>query len=95
MKKLILPELVLLFPATTFQSVNPATKIRFDIQNAGKIKLLVHDILEKEISVLINEKLSAGSYEYTFDAGALPSGIYFYSLITDKAGLTKKMLLTK
>lgn len=83
MKKLILLELALLFLATTFQSDNPATNIRFDLQKAGKIKLLVHDVLGKEISVLVNEKLPAGSYEYTFDAGELPTGIYFYSLITD------------
>ncbi|MBK8981071.1 MAG: T9SS type A sorting domain-containing protein [Ignavibacteria bacterium] len=74
---------------------NPVTEIRFDLLKAGKIKLLVYNILGKEVAVLVNEKLSAGSYEYTFNSGALPSGVYFYSLIAEKFRITKKMLLTK
>jgi photosystem II stability/assembly factor-like uncharacterized protein len=74
---------------------NPVTKIKFDIPKAGEVKLIVYDIIGKEVSTLVNEKLSTGSYEYTFDGSSLPSGIYFYSLITDKAVITKKMILTK
>jgi photosystem II stability/assembly factor-like uncharacterized protein len=74
---------------------NPVTKIKFDIPKAGEVKLIVYDIIGKEVSTLVNEKLSTGSYKYTFDGSSLPSGIYFYSLITDKAAITKKMILTK
>jgi photosystem II stability/assembly factor-like uncharacterized protein len=74
---------------------NPLTIIRLDIQKTGMIKLIIYNVLGKKISILVNEKLAAGSYEYEFDGSTLPSGVYFYSLITEKNTLTKKMLLTK
>lgn len=74
---------------------NPVTRIRFDIPEAEDVILIVYDILGKQVDVLLNERLTTGSYEYTYNAVGLSSGVYFYSLITGKAVLTKKMLLTK
>ena len=75
---------------------NPTTKIRFDISKTGEVKLVVHDILGREISVLVNERLSPGIYEYTFEAGSdLSSGVYFYTLQTGKASVTKRMVFNK
>jgi photosystem II stability/assembly factor-like uncharacterized protein len=74
---------------------NPVTRIRFDIPVTGDVKFMVYDILGKQVELLVDEKLSTGSYEYTFNASRLSSGVYFYTLRTDKAVLTKKMLLTK
>jgi hypothetical protein len=74
---------------------NPVTRIRFDIPVTGDVKLMVYDILGKQVGVLVDERLLTGSYEYTFDASRLSSGVYFYTLRTDKAVLTKKMVLTK
>ena len=62
----------------------------------GVVMLKVYDILGIEIRTLINEKLSPGSYEVTFDGSNLASGIYFYQLSIDNKQLaTKKMLLIK
>ena len=75
---------------------NPITKIRFDIHEAGIVKLMVHNILGKEVGILVNERLSPGSYEYTFEAGSdLSSGVYFYTLQTGKASVTKRMVFNK
>jgi hypothetical protein len=48
-----------------------------------------------EITVLVNEELGAGKYETSFTALNLPSGVYFYKLITDSFSDTKKMILLK
>jgi len=79
---------------------NPVTKIKFDIpQNVnGKtldVKLLVYDILGKEITTLVNEQLQAGTYEVTFDGGNLQSGVYFYQLRAGNYTETKKLILMK
>lgn len=74
---------------------NPITRIKFALPNSEKVKLIITDLLGRELFILVNEKLGSGSYEYTFDGSGLPSGVYFYSLITKKLKLTKKMLLTK
>jgi len=79
---------------------NPSTKIRFDIMNDDKtgahdVRLSVYDILGKQAAVLVNKKLSAGSYEAEFDASDLSGGIYFYRLETAGFTETKSMLLLK
>ncbi len=74
---------------------NPATKIKFDLPNASNAKLFVYDILGREVSRILDGELKAGKYEADFDASNLPSGVYFYRLITDGFTDTKKMLLVK
>ena len=79
---------------------NPITKIKFDIPPDVKrktlnVKLIIYDVLGREIQTLVNEKLNPGSYEVTFDGSNLSSGIYFYQLKTDKYIETRKMLLIK
>jgi hypothetical protein len=74
---------------------NPMTKIKFDIPKAFNTKLAVYDILGKEVAVLVNDNLKPGSYEVDFSAADLPSGTYFYRLITEGFSETKKMTLIK
>ncbi len=87
---------------------NPNTKINFSIPPSKGargmiIKLVVFDILGREIKTLINEELEPGIYEVDFNGANLPSGIYFYRLIAGDpstgSGLnfteTKTMVLVK
>ena len=70
---------------------------RFPIGTFGNdnVVLKVYDILGKEIITLVNEKLSPGSYEVSFDGNNLSSGIYFYRLIAGDFIASKKMILIK
>lgn len=81
---------------------NPTTTIRFSVPNVGdeyirplQTKLIVFDILGKEVATMINQKLQPGNHEVQFDAASLSSGIYFYQIITDSFIDTKKMVLIK
>ncbi|MCI0715414.1 MAG: T9SS type A sorting domain-containing protein [Chlorobi bacterium] len=92
---------------------NPVTKIRFVIPPAethsiSSVQLIVFDMLGREITTLVNERLNPGTYEVSWDAsnyppggGQVPSGVYFYKLIvgdnTNNGGFTetKKMVLIK
>jgi len=80
---------------------NPSTIIRFQIKDSKLVTLKVYDILGKEVTALVNEKLKPGKYEIQFPKNQytnnqLPSGVYFYSLFADgKLIDTKKMLLIK
>lgn len=79
---------------------NPVTKIRFDIpaneQNEKQnVKLIVYDMLGKEVAALVNENLSTGIYEINWNANKNSSGIYFYTLSTGKFLETKKMTVLK
>ena len=74
---------------------NPSTNIRYDIPKNGFVKLVVFDILGREIETLVNEKQNAGTYEVTFNGSNLSSGIYFYTLSAGDYKETKKLVLLK
>lgn len=74
---------------------NPSTAIKIDLPAAGYVNLSVYDISGRRIEVLLNGKMDAGSYIVKFNAAALSSGIYFYSIKTDKYTNTRKMILLK
>ena len=74
---------------------NPTTRIKFQIVEQGNVSLKVYDILGKEVTTLVNEERSAGTYEATFDASELTSGIYFYKLQAGSFVETKKMILLR
>ena len=74
---------------------NPNTKIKMEIAKLGDVKLIVYDILGREVDKLVNEKLKPGTYEVEFDGSYYVSGVYFYKLITDDFSETKKMLMIK
>lgn len=74
---------------------NPATTIKFSVPEASNVKITVYDALGEEISVLVNEYLTPGNYNTSWNAAGNASGIYLYKLET--TGFTKvmKMLLVK
>ncbi len=74
---------------------NPVTNIEFDIPKSSQVRLVVYDIMGREVKVLVDEMLSAGSYRVRFDGSSLSSGIYFYRLISGEYTRTNKMLLVK
>ena len=74
---------------------NPITNIRFNLPKNGFVTLKVFDIIGREVTTLVNEKLCAGSYETEWDGSGYPSGVYFYRLQTESFIETKKMVLLK
>ena len=74
---------------------NPSTTISYSIQSSSFVTLKVYDVLGNELAKLVNAQKPKGSYEITFDAGNLPSGIYFYTLKAGSFVKTKKMILLK
>jgi hypothetical protein len=74
---------------------NPVTKIEFSIGKAGPVKLIVYDILGREVASLINNDMKAGKYSVNFDATSLASGIYFYKMTSGDFTDVKKMVVLK
>jgi type IX secretion system substrate protein/beta-propeller repeat-containing protein len=78
---------------------NPTTKIKFDIspsplERAG-VRLIIYDLLGREVATLVNETLKPGTYEVEWDGSIFASGVYLYSLITSEFTETKKLILLK
>lgn len=74
---------------------NPSTKITFQVPKSSYVSLKIYDMLGKEVANPINKNLSAGTYNYTFNAANLTSGIYLYRISSNGFVETKKMILMK
>ena len=75
---------------------NPSTKIKYsDSTIFSSVVVKVFDVLGNEIETLVNEEKSVGTYELTWNASNLPSGVYFYRIQAGDFVDTKKMLLLK
>lgn len=74
---------------------NPSTKISYKIKRDGNVSLTVFNLVGQEISVLVNEKQSAGNYEVEFDASDLTTGVYLYKLQINGFTSVKRMTVLK
>jgi Secretion system C-terminal sorting domain/FG-GAP-like repeat/ASPIC and UnbV len=74
---------------------NPSTIISYQLPKSSNVKITVFDMLGREIQTLLNERKSAGSYNTTFTANNLASGVYIYRIQADEFTMSKKMLLIK
>jgi photosystem II stability/assembly factor-like uncharacterized protein len=79
---------------------NPSTKIKFEIPANGRMqmtdmKIVVYDVIGREITTLVNEPLNPGTYEAEWNASAFASGVYFCMMLADDYKQTKKMVLIK
>jgi len=74
---------------------NPSTTIRFLVSEAGQVTLRVFDLVGKEVATLVDEPLQPGSYETTFNAKGLASGVYLYRLQAGNFVETKRLILLK
>jgi hypothetical protein len=76
---------------------NPRTTIQYAIPAGthGITSLHVYDVLGREIATLVNEVKAPGSYEVTWNASGVASGVYFYRLSANGSAETKRMILMK
>ncbi|HWA07361.1 MAG TPA: T9SS type A sorting domain-containing protein [Ignavibacteria bacterium] len=79
---------------------NPQTKIKFAVpsnvkREASNVKLVIYDLLGREVATLVNEELKPGTYEADWDASNYSNGVYFYKIISGDFVEAKKMVLMK
>ncbi len=89
---------------------NPTTTISYSIPTSSviarssaargtrsvvNVTLSVYNALGQKVATLVNKEQTAGNYTVQFDAGDLPSGVYFYTLRAGEFVGTKKMVLLK
>ena len=75
---------------------NPSTTIRFIVEKTSRVTLKVYNLIGQEVSTLVNDLKPAGTYEASFDAGSLASGVYMYRLTSDAGfSATRKLILLK
>lgn len=74
---------------------NPATKIKFNLPQNDFVTMKLFDAAGRFIKNLVSAELKRGSYDFDFNAGDLASGVYFYTLNSQKLSISRKMVLLK
>lgn len=74
---------------------NPSTQIRFSLPEDSHVTLRIFNILGQQVTVLVDEYHTAGTYTATFDAGTFSSGVYFYRIEAGDYVETKRMMMLK
>jgi len=74
---------------------NPVTSIKYSVPKQSLVKLVVYDVIGREVVTLVNEIRHAGNYNVSFDASNYASGVYFYRMESGDFTDVKKMVLIK
>ena len=74
---------------------NPTTRVSFVISQLSFVSLKVFNVLGKEVATLMNETKQPGEYSVQWDAGDLPSGVYYYTLRAGSYSNTRKLVLIR
>jgi hypothetical protein len=74
---------------------NPSTVVSCQLPVASRVRLVVYDILGREVKVLMDEMKGAGRYEVQFDGSGLSSGVYLYRMEAGGYVQTRKLMLLR
>ncbi len=74
---------------------NPTTEISYSLDRSTNVKLVVFDLMGREVMTLVDQVQSPGDHKVIFDGSGLSNGVYFYKLETDRNVMVKKMILVK
>jgi len=75
---------------------NPTTTIRYHLARASRVVLTIYTLNGQKVAELVNQTQNAGSYQISFDASRLASGVYIYRLRTNSGFVqTRKMMLIR
>jgi hypothetical protein len=74
---------------------NPSTTINYTLAEQSHVRLEIYNILGQRVTVIIDENQEVGSYSQIWQAGNVPSGVYFYRIKADEFEQTRKMMLLK
>jgi len=74
---------------------NPSTTIEYSLPEAGNVRLVVYDMLGREVATVVDDFRTVGIHQVNFNASNLASGLYLYSLVTDAIKVTRTMTLLR
>jgi hypothetical protein len=74
---------------------NPSTAVRYEMQGTGHVSISVFDVMGRQVAILVDRQMPAGSHEAIFDAGHLPSGLYISRMNVGGRTSSRPMMLVK
>jgi hypothetical protein len=85
------PDMIRAYP----NPFNPTTTLAVELAETGNVELSIFNLNGQKVQTLVDGMLSAGTHNLTFNASALPSGLYLARLNTVSGQQVSRMVLTK
>ncbi len=74
---------------------NSGTRISYNVSKSTDLFLQIYDLTGRLVETVVNEYHTPGTYEVTFEAGNLGSGVYIYKLTAGDFSEVRKMTVLK
>ncbi len=74
---------------------NPTTTIQYSLPARTVVRIVLFNILGEPVKTLVNEVKNPGNYNYTFNAGNINSGVYFYKMYAGSFTYIRKLIYLK
>ncbi|MGB2957883.1 MAG: T9SS type A sorting domain-containing protein, partial [Bacteroidota bacterium] len=74
---------------------NPTTLIRYAVPRTSHVRIVLFDLLGREVATLVDGIHNPGSHTVGWDATGAASGVYYYRLSADNWSQTKRMMVIK
>ncbi|MBI5059952.1 DUF2961 domain-containing protein [candidate division KSB1 bacterium] len=74
---------------------NPSTQFSFTVPRASDVRIVVYDLLGRQVELLADRHYHPGEYTLTWDASALASGLYFVRLEAPQTQIVRKAMLLR
>jgi hypothetical protein len=74
---------------------NPVTRTSYNVSSTQHVRIAIYDVAGRLVETLVDETKSAGEYVVEWDAGSLPSGVYFYHMETGDETIVRRATLLK
>jgi hypothetical protein len=74
---------------------NPVTRISYNVSSTQHVRIAIYDVTGRLVETLVDETKGAGEYVVEWDAGSLPSGVYFYHMETGDETIVRRATLLK
>ncbi len=74
---------------------NPVTRISYSVPTTQHVRIAIYDVAGRLVESLVDEVKGAGEYVLAWDAGRLPSGVYFYRMETGDRTIVRRATLLK
>ena len=74
---------------------NPSTVIRFDMPEAGQVRISIYNVYGQLVEVIEDRRLPAGQHEVQWKPGRQSSGVYYYRFESGKYSATRQLTFLK
>ena len=71
------------------------TAVEFETTEAGRVRIALFDVLGREVALLHDNDVAAGTHRLSFEADNLPAGLYLYRMEAAGAVQSRSMTILK